>query len=53
MVYAWLLKKKKVSEVRHQNTYASTRLLINVCCGLEFFLHNDLKIILLIFHIKL
>jgi len=33
--------------------YAFTRLLTNGCCGLEFFLHNDLKIILQIVHIKL
>jgi len=49
-------KKTKVSEIRPQNIYtkyAFTLLLTNGCSGLEFFLHNDLKIILLIVHIKL
>jgi len=49
-------KKTKVSEIRPQNIYtkyAFTLLLTDGCSGLEFFLHNDLKIILLIVHIKL
>jgi len=38
-----------VSEIRPQYTYeirAHIILLTNGCCCLEFFLHNDLKIIL-------
>jgi len=40
----------KVSEIRPQNTY---KICIHKTLLIEFLLHNDLKIILLIVHIKL